>query len=67
MVTLEKLILQEVHNGIAPSRIILAGFSQGASLCLMTALTTWHEIGGVGSFSGWIPHHAREVKSRDVL
>lgn len=59
--TIERLILHEVHTGIEANRIIIAGFSQGASLCLMTALTTWHEIGGVGCLSGWIPHLVREV------
>ena len=59
--TIESVILQEVHNGIAPNRIFLAGFSQGAALCLVTALNTLHDIGGIGSFSGWIPHRTRDV------
>ena len=58
---IEQLILSEVHIGIDPERILLAGFSQGAALCLMTALTTLHDIGGVVSLSGWIPHRIREV------
>ena len=58
---IEQLILEEVHNGIDPRRILLVGFSQGAALCLMTALTTLHELGGVASLSGWIPHRIREV------
>ena len=58
---IEQLILTEVHDGLDPKRVILVGFSQGAALCLMTALTTLHDIGGVASLSGWIPHHVREV------
>lgn len=58
---IERLILGEVHNGLDPRRVILVGFSQGAALCLMTALTTLHDLGGVGSLSGWIPHPVREV------
>ncbi|THH04156.1 hypothetical protein EW145_g5733 [Phellinidium pouzarii] len=57
---IEQLILDEVHNGLDPRKILLVGFSQGAALCLMTALTTLHDIGGVGSLSGWIPHRIRD-------
>ncbi|EJD04208.1 alpha/beta-hydrolase [Fomitiporia mediterranea MF3/22] len=56
---IEQLILVEVQNGIDPKRILLIGFSQGAALCLMTALTTLHDLGGVASLSGWIPHRIR--------
>lgn len=59
---LEDLILTQVRQGPVPeSRIVLAGFSQGASLSLMTALTTLHELGGVASLSGWIPQECRQV------
>lgn len=61
---LETLISSEACNGIAPSKIILAGFSQGAALSLITALTTLHELGGVASFSGWIPQQPRQVQRR---
>ncbi|KAL5534483.1 hypothetical protein ACEPAG_945 [Sanghuangporus baumii] len=57
---IEQLILGEVHSGLDPRRVILVGFGQGAALCLMTALTTLHDLGGVGSLSGWIPHPIRE-------
>ncbi|KAH7914462.1 alpha/beta-hydrolase, partial [Hygrophoropsis aurantiaca] len=56
----ENLILAQVHSGIDPRKIILVGFSQGAALSLMVALTTLHELGGVASLSGWIPHAVRE-------
>lgn len=58
---IEQLILGEMHTGIDPKRIILAGFSQGAALSLMVALTSLHDIGGVASFAGWIPHRIRDV------
>ncbi|KAJ7293803.1 Phospholipase/carboxylesterase/thioesterase [Mycena rebaudengoi] len=57
---IENLILSEVHRGIDSRRIILGGFSQGAALSLMVALSTLHEIAGVFSLSGWIPARARE-------
>ncbi|KAH9982130.1 phospholipase carboxylesterase [Lactifluus volemus] len=57
---MEELIQAEVHHGADPRRIILMGFSQGAALSLLVALTTLHELGGVISLSGWIPHRGRE-------
>ncbi|KAM5531519.1 hypothetical protein V8D89_014844 [Ganoderma adspersum] len=56
---LENLIISEVRQGTISSKIVLVGFSQGASLSLMTALTTLHELGGVASLSGWIPKQSR--------
>lgn len=58
---IEQLILTEMYNGMDPKRILLVGFSQGAALCLMTALTTLYDLGGVASLSGWIPHRIRDV------
>jgi predicted esterase len=57
----EAWIQAEVHRGIDPRRIVLMGFSQGAALSLLVALTTLHELGGVISLAGWIPHSGREV------
>lgn len=57
----ESLIQAEVHRGADPHRIILMGFSQGAALSFLVALKTKHELGGVISLSGWIPHKGREV------
>ncbi|KAK7064638.1 lysophospholipase i [Favolaschia claudopus] len=56
----EDLILAELHRGIDARRIILVGFSQGAALSLMVALSTLHDLGGIASLSGWIPPRARE-------
>ncbi len=58
---LENLIISEVRQGNTSAKIVLVGFSQGASLSLMTALTTLHELGGVASLSGWIPKQSRPV------
>lgn len=57
----EGWIQAEVHRGADPQRIILMGFSQGAALGLLVALTTLHDLGGVVSLAGWIPHNGREV------
>ncbi|KAJ8090530.1 hypothetical protein PM082_002418 [Marasmius tenuissimus] len=57
---IESLILSQVHSGIDPRRVVLVGFSQGAALSLMTALSSLHELGGVASLSGWIPEMSRQ-------
>ncbi|KAI0271654.1 phospholipase carboxylesterase, partial [Gloeopeniophorella convolvens] len=56
----EAAVLAEVHRGVDARRIVLMGFSQGAALGLLVALTTLHELGGVVSLSGWIPQRGRE-------
>lgn len=48
----EGWIQAEVHRGADPRRIILMGFSQGAALGLLVALTTLHDLGGVVSLAG---------------
>ncbi|KAJ7124810.1 phospholipase carboxylesterase [Mycena crocata] len=57
---IENLILSQIHRGIDARRIFLVGFSQGAALNLMVALSTLHDLGGVVSLSGWIPPRARD-------
>jgi lysophospholipase-2 len=64
---IENLILEEVHNGIEPRRIVLVGFSQGAALGLMVSFSTLYELGGVVSLSGWVPHRARPVSTSPEL
>ncbi|KAG7090805.1 hypothetical protein E1B28_009889 [Marasmius oreades] len=58
---IESLILSQVHSGLDSRRLVIIGFSQGAALGLMTALSTLHELGGVASLSGWIPVRARHT------
>ena len=58
---IESIIQAKIHQGTDSRNIVLAGFSQGASLALMVALTTLHDLGGAASLSGWIPQHIREV------
>ena len=58
---IEQIILSEMHTLTQPSRVVVAGFSQGAALSMLLALTTLHDLGGVASLSGWIPHKSRQV------
>jgi len=57
---IENIILAQVHSGIDSRKIVLVGFSQGGALSLMVGLTSLHELGGIASLSGWIPHHIRD-------
>lgn len=49
---LDKVIQQEVDTGIPSSRIVLMGFSQGAGMTLLTALTGG-ETRGQSKEDGW--------------
>ena len=51
---IEGLIGGEIAAGTPPERIVLAGFSQGASLALHVAMRTERPIAGAVSLSGWL-------------
>lgn len=51
----EQLIAQEVASGIMPSRIFLAGFSQGGAIALHTAMRQTTPLGGVLALSTYLP------------
>lgn len=51
-----ELIEAQVAQGIAPSRIVLAGFSQGGAVVLHTAFLAWTgPLGGVLALSTYAP------------
>jgi phospholipase/carboxylesterase len=50
-----RLIDREVARGIAPSRIVLAGFSQGGAIALHAALREPRALGGVLALSTYLP------------
>ncbi|KAK4048119.1 hypothetical protein OIV83_004989 [Microbotryomycetes sp. JL201] len=52
--TIQSLIQQEIDAGIDPSRIIVGGFSQGAVIALLTAVTSERKLGGVVALSGFL-------------
>lgn len=51
----EALLARERERGIQPRRIVLAGFSQGCALALMTALRHRERLAGVAGLSGYLP------------
>lgn len=52
---LEDLISREGNRGIAPDRIVLAGFSQGGAIVLQTALRYPQRLAGVLALSTYLP------------
>lgn len=56
------LIAHEQENGISPENIILAGFSQGAVIALVTGILHPQPLGGVIALSGLLPHAADVIK-----
>ena len=52
--SVNQLISAEVESGIAPGRIVIGGFSQGAAISVLTALTNDCKLAGAACLSGWI-------------
>lgn len=53
---IEMLIQQEKDKGISSKNIMLAGFSQGAVMALLTGLQHEEALGGVIALSGYLPN-----------
>jgi len=53
--SIEALIEKEKSRGIAAGRIVVAGFSQGCAMALMTALRHGEKLAGVVGLSGYLP------------
>lgn len=52
---LEALVSREGERGIAPGRIVLAGFSQGGAIALQTALRYRERLAGLLALSTYLP------------
>ena len=71
MVSVQALIDQERSRGIPANRIVLAGFSQGCAMTLLTGLRYPERLAGLAGMSGYLPLAAtlpaeRSEASRDV-
>ncbi len=51
----EQLIAREVESGIAPARIVLAGFSQGGAIVLSAGLRHAQALAGIVALSTYLP------------
>ena len=68
---LQALIAREVARGVPASRIVLAGFSQGCAMTLLTGLRAPQRLAGLLGMSGYLPLAAtttaeRSEANRDV-
>ena len=60
----EALIAREKERGIAAERIVLAGFSQGCAMALMTGLRHGERLAGLVGLSGYLPLAAKTDAER---
>ena len=60
----EALIAREKERGIAAARIVLAGFSQGCAMALMTGLRHDERLAGLVGLSGYLPLAANTAAER---
>jgi len=60
----EALIAREKARGIAAERIVLAGFSQGCAMALMTGLRHGERLAGLVGLSGYLPLAAKTDAER---
>jgi phospholipase/carboxylesterase len=61
-----QLILREGERGIPPSRIVLAGFSQGGAIALQTALRFPERLAGTLALSTYLPLAAKASAEKTV-
>jgi phospholipase/carboxylesterase len=59
-----ELIHREIARGIPASRIVLAGFSQGCAMTLMTGLRFPETLAGLAGLSGYLPLAAQTAAER---
>jgi phospholipase/carboxylesterase len=52
---IEEIIAREKESGIAANRIVLAGFSQGCAMALLTGLRHKERLAGIIGRSGYLP------------
>jgi phospholipase/carboxylesterase len=60
------LIARERARGVSASRIVLAGFSQGCALALLTGLRHAERLGGIVGMSGYLPLAATTTAERSA-
>jgi phospholipase/carboxylesterase len=63
---IEGLIAREVERGIPASKIVLAGFSQGCAMTLMTGLRQAEPLAGLAGLSGYLPLAASTAQERSA-
>lgn len=52
---IEKVVIDQINQGMKPEQIFLAGFSQGGAMALYTGLRLDQQLGGIVALSAYIP------------
>ena len=60
----DALIANQVERGVPASRIVLAGFSQGCAMTLLTGLRHGERLAGLAGLSGYLPLAAATAAER---
>lgn len=63
-VIVEGLVEREIARGLPASRVVLAGFSQGCALTLLTGLRHRERLAGLVGLSGYLPLAAHTAAER---
>jgi phospholipase/carboxylesterase len=61
---IEAVLAREKVRGIAASRIVIAGFSQGCAMALLTGLRHAEPLAGIAGLSGYLPLAAKTAAER---
>ena len=61
---IEAFLAREKARGIAAGRIVLAGFSQGCAMALLTGLRHAERLAGIAGLSGYLPLAGRLAAER---
>jgi phospholipase/carboxylesterase len=64
MAAVEELLAVQKQRGIAAGRIVLAGFSQGCAMALLTGLRHQERLAGIVGMSGYLPLAATTAAER---
>lgn len=62
----EALIAREKLRGVAANRIVVAGFSQGCAMALLTGLRHPERLAGIVGMSGYLPLASRLAEERST-
>lgn len=64
LAAVEGLLAKEKERGIPAHRIVLAGFSQGCAMALLTGLRHRERLAGIAGLSGYLPLAATTAAER---
>ena len=66
MDAIELLLAREKERGIPAERIVIAGFSQGCAMALLTGLRHAERLAGIVALSGYLPLAATTAAERSL-